>query len=52
MLALRLSYILLLAYYYEYVTLLGNIDNFCFLNKITITEQLNLLVVGLHVTWR
>ncbi len=43
MLALLPSYILLLAYYYEDITLLGNVDNFSFLNKITIMEQPNLL---------
>ncbi len=36
MLALLLSYILLLAYYYDDITLRGNADNFSFLNKIKI----------------
>ncbi len=39
----------MLAYYDEDRTLRGNVDNFSFLNKMTITEQPNLLVVGLHV---
>lgn len=52
MLALLLSYILLLVCYYEDITLPGNVDNFSFLNKITITKQLNLLVIGLHVTYQ
>ncbi len=51
MLALLLSCILLLANYYEDRTLeLRNIDNFSFLNKMTVTDQPSLLVVGLHVT--
>ncbi len=40
---LAISYISLLAYYYEDITLLRNADNFSFLNKITITKQPHLL---------
>ncbi len=46
LLALLPSYILLLVYDHEDITLLRNVDNFSLLSKFTITEQPNLL----HVT--